>query len=204
MLPPRASRDGLILREFIGGAVVQPREVSKLIERDRLGLDAELVLQLAHRRALRAEDAAVRDALGSVHLGGFVPVERVRAAGVGPQRRERGLGARALRQEELVVRAEEEDAERSVEQAAGLFGDEPVRRVLLSCPTMLSLSSCDDVDDGRRSQRVDGGALRFCSRGCCADGRAERTHHEDAPSRYMRSSGCRTRPTPRSPSSFSP
>lgn len=33
-------------------------------------------------------------------------------------------------QEELVVRAEEEDAERSVEQAAGLFGDEPVRRVL--------------------------------------------------------------------------
>ena len=40
----------------------------------------------------------------------------------------------ALLQEELVVRAEEEDAERSVEQAAGLFGDEPVRRVLAVVP----------------------------------------------------------------------
>ena len=43
------------------------------------------------------------------------------------------FGARALLQEELVVRAEEEDAERSVEQAAGLFGDEPVRRTC--CPS---------------------------------------------------------------------
>ncbi len=54
-----------------------------------------------------------------------VAVQLVAAAGVGPDLGERDLARRTLLQEQLVLRVEQEHAERAVQQAARLGGVEP-------------------------------------------------------------------------------
>mmetsp|Transcript_7326 Transcript_7326/g.18640 ORF Transcript_7326/g.18640 Transcript_7326/m.18640 type:complete len:223 (+) Transcript_7326:164-832(+) len=96
VLAPRPAAHRLVLSEVVRRAVVQPREVLERPSGHLRGRDAELVLQLAHGGALGAGHGAAGDVLGGVHLRGLVPVQRVRAARVGPHAGERDLGCRAL------------------------------------------------------------------------------------------------------------
>lgn len=102
-----------------GRLVVNARQEVEVVERHLLGVDAELVLELAPRRVLDARHRVLQVA---ARLAG--DAQRVRAARVGPHVRERDLLRRALLQQQLVVRVEEEDGEGAMQQALVDVGHE--------------------------------------------------------------------------------
>mmetsp|Transcript_13629 Transcript_13629/g.28809 ORF Transcript_13629/g.28809 Transcript_13629/m.28809 type:complete len:203 (-) Transcript_13629:51-659(-) len=115
-------------------AVVQPRQELEGLAGNQRRCDPKLVLQLSHRGV----DSARGQALGGVrqllHLARLVPVERVRAARVGPHAREGDFCGGPLLQKELLPLIEEKDAERAMEQAPRLLGVEDVAVLLTRMP----------------------------------------------------------------------
>ena len=97
-----------------GGEVVDAREEREVCDGDLRRGDAELVVQLPHRRALRSLDVA-----GQVAVARLRRVrQRVRAARVGPHVWERDFLARPLLEKQLFrLGVEEEYGEGAVEEA---------------------------------------------------------------------------------------
>lgn len=111
----------LVLAPFTvaGGLVVDSCQEVKVLERDLLLLDTQLVVELSLRRALDAVDGVGQ---GRARLAR--DVQRVGAASVGPQVGEGNLLFGALLEEQLVLVVEEEDGEGSVEEALVDVGHE--------------------------------------------------------------------------------
>ena len=79
-----APRTLLAVRDGIGRPVVEAGEELELGDGNLRGGDAQLVLELADGGILGAGDGAVGHILGTVDLGRRHAVQRMRAAGVGP------------------------------------------------------------------------------------------------------------------------
>lgn len=93
--------------------IMNPRKKLKLLQRHLLRRDPQLLLQLALRRALHAQNSRVQ-------FRACLPgdAQRMRAAGVCPHVGEGDFLGGALLQEETLVGVEEEDGEGAVEEAA--------------------------------------------------------------------------------------
>lgn len=95
-----------------GSLVVDARQEVKVLKRNLLRLDAQLVVQLALRRTLRSRNRV--DQVGA-RLGGNA--QRVRAARVGPHVGEGDLLRGALLEQQLVLVVEEEDGKGAVQES---------------------------------------------------------------------------------------
>mgnify|MGYP007054562521 CR=1 FL=1 len=91
--------------------VVYPGQEVELVQRHLLRLDAQLVVQLALRGPLDAQDRGVE-----LRAGLPRDTQRVRTAGVGPQVRESDLLGGALLEQQTLVGVEEEDGEGAVQE----------------------------------------------------------------------------------------
>ena len=94
-----------------GGLVVDSGQELEVLEGNLLGLDAQLVLQLAARSSLDAING-----VGQVGAGLTGDSQGVRAARVGPHVGEGDLLGGTLLEQELVLVVEEEDGEGAVEE----------------------------------------------------------------------------------------
>jgi len=95
-----------------GRLVVYPCEEVELLNGHLFRVDTKLLLQLALRRALHTFD---RQGQGGASLGR--DAQRVGAACVGPEVRERDLLSRSLLQEQAILGVEKEDGECAVQEA---------------------------------------------------------------------------------------
>lgn len=91
---------------------MDPREILKLVQRHLLGLDAQLLFQLALRSSLHAQHGGVQ--LGAGLAG---DAQGVRAAGIRPHVGEGDFLGGALLEQQAVVGVEQEDGEGAVQQA---------------------------------------------------------------------------------------
>lgn len=118
----RTGRDTQVLSDIVLG-----REGDSRVRCDASGHTCDgpkTIMNRTRRKTRRAHprthDGAVRQVLRAVRLAGLVPAQGVGAAGVGPHVREGDLAGGTLLEEEAALLVEEEDAERPVQEPAGL------------------------------------------------------------------------------------
>mmetsp|Transcript_41611 Transcript_41611/g.89329 ORF Transcript_41611/g.89329 Transcript_41611/m.89329 type:complete len:268 (+) Transcript_41611:1869-2672(+) len=114
----------------IGGPVVQAQHVLKALGVQLRSRNSELMSKLADRCVLHPHVGSLGNLIVAVVLAGSHAVERVATAGVGPDIGEGYLRRCPLLEKHLSVRVEEDDRERSVQNAARLSRQELVAIVL--------------------------------------------------------------------------